>query len=1244
MTQPSTSSAPAPERDFSIIGIGTSAGGLDVLKTFISHVPLDCRHSFVIIQHLSPDYKSLMAELLAKSTSLPILEVRKTTQVEPGSIYLIPPKKNLTFKSGKLLLSNKPKGRVLNLPIDIFFTSLAEELGKDAIGIILTGSGSDGTRGIRAIKEVGGMVMVQDPDQAQFTGMPQSAINTGLVDFVLPAEDLGEELFNFIDNPSAETRMQRSLERDEDSFLRIINLAKSSQSVDFGVYKRPTLIRRIVRRMGITKCSTPQEYVKFIYENEYEAHLLSKEFLVGVTKFFRDVEAWDAVRSAIAERISQKKGDDILFKAWVAGCSTGEEAYTLAMIIHEELLEQNHFLPVKIFATDIQKESLEIANKGQYPESIVADIHPEYLQKYFTRRVDQYRIDPEIRKMVIFSGHDILRDPPFSKVDIAICRNMLIYFQQAAQDKVIKTLHYALGLNGILFLGGSESLGSFSKGLVPVERKHKIYLNKKLTDPPRLGPILSRENWISPVNSHRGHRSVSETGMSEALNQILSDSWGMVAVYIDDTFEILHAVGEIRKYLNFPNKGFSANFLRLIPSTLSVLISSAVRKAQSTGETVVHPHYNYDRESEIEVINVTIAPVKLDNTETIEYFVVTFLPKETFEFSQDSVKIPEESSEHMVNLENELKITRQNLQATIEEVETSNEELQATNEELMSANEEMQSTNEELQSVNEELHTVNAEYQQKLEEVSVLNSEMENLIKSTQIGTIFLDTDMRIRKFTPSIREHFRLEDQDIGRPLTHFVSTFEGMDNESLINEAKAVLRTTELTEVEIKTKEGKWFLRRITPYRNELLETTGVVMTFVDITELKQAELERKKAENFSDKIIQNFPGIISVVNVQERRNTFLSPTTEQVIGYTAEEIQAMGDKMRANIFHPDDLDKVEAYVEQVAQLEENQSLSRELRVRHKSGEWLWGRFVDSPLLKDDSGTTTHILSTAIDITQRKLNELEKEEMLAFRNRIDDAFPGIVYVYSLKEHRNIYASRTIEELMGYTPEEVRKMASDFTQNIFHPEEIGKILAHHQNVASLPDGESRSLKYRVRHKDGTWYWMQSTDTPFKRNEEGEVIELLGTAQDISVMHNSESQVEKLLRERDKLFENFPGMLFVHDIESDRNKFVSASVEQLLGYSPKELEEMGDQIYTTLFHPEEMENRMAHFERVRQLKPGEQLIQDYRARRKDGSWIWLHSVYQPYSWDEQGRLTEFIGSSIDISAWKEKESAYRKLG
>ncbi|BDC99162.1 chemotaxis protein CheB [Persicobacter psychrovividus] len=846
-------------QDFQVIGIGASAGGLEVLKEFFDHLPRECPHSFVVIQHLSPDYKSLMAELLAKNTDIPVKEAGDDEEVLPRTIYLIPPKKNMTISDNRLWLSDKPLGfDAAHLPIDIFFRSLAADKKDRAVGVILSGSGSDGTQGVRTIKEAGGMVMVQNPEEAKFDGMPKSAISTGLADTILPIQDLASEMLNLIQLPKSEDGAEKQLLNDENSLDKILTHICNVSSLDFSSYKRPTLIRRISRRMGMVGKSTPKEYLAYVYQHSNEVDLLVNEFLIGVTRFFRDEAVWSYFKDEIVPNLikgAKSSGESI--KIWSVGCSTGEEAYTLAMIIREELDTLGLQIDVKIFATDLQKLHLDVARKGVYPLSTVADIPKSYIKKYFRGQGDTFNIAENIRKMVIFSEHNILKDPPFNKMDLVVCRNMLIYLQTAAQNKAIGLMHFALKLNGYLLLGSSETVGELKDVFAEVDRKFRIYVNKE----------ASRQLTSDKLPYHNINRSINqrtaagdknltvEKKMTESFNSIISRKLDIAGVYLDENYNIIHAIGKFRHFIEFPEEGFSTNVLKMLPNQLSMAVSSASRKALRDNQEVAYLKIRYTHKDQVLTVDVYASPFEVPNITSRKLVLVTFIPQTTVQELSTSddethyVMGDQHRTQKLSELEEELARTKEDLQNTIEQVETSNEELQSTNEELLAANEELQGTNEELQSVNEELHTVNSEHELKLEEVGALKAEIDNILKSTEIGIIFLDTDNRIKKITPSIREQFNLQENDIGRPITHFTSNF--VDNEviSITDEVKVVSETHKVRQAEVKTNDGQWYLQRILPFVDSDGKKDGVVITYINVTESKEMDSKYENLEKLLD-----------------------------------------------------------------------------------------------------------------------------------------------------------------------------------------------------------------------------------------------------------------------------------------------------------------------------------------------------------------------------------------------------------
>ena len=835
-----------------IIAVGASAGGLEALKAFFKKIPASDKNAYVVIQHLSPDYKSMMGELLKKNTSLPIVQISDHMEVKPGHVYLIPPANNLVLEGDTLHLIDKPNNQTLNLPIDMFFESMAEQRREKSIGIVLSGTGSDGTRGVRAIKENDGMVMVQDPSEAKFDGMPKSAINTGLVDYILSVDEMGPEIHEFISAPPIFHFKDGDVEYDEGELNKILNYIDEKAGLDFREYKYATLARRIARRVNICKCSNLGEYYDFLTSNEEEVEILYREFLIGVTKFFRDEEVWEILKKDVFPKLVEEKQDGDTLKIWDVACSTGEEAYSFAMCLHEEMEKQGKNLELKIFATDISQPHLDIGSKGIYPESIVADVSKDLLLKYFLSKSNSYQVSDKLRRTVIFSRHNIIKNPPFSNMDMVVCRNLLIYFQNSIQKKAMNMLHYALKENGVLVLGTSESVQSHKENFTEIDRRWKIYRNIKPST--RIKNGISHATATGGINArllenkadkerkqYRSQTNPIKQKLQNELNETILEQFGGASVFVDSEYNILQAVGEFRKYANLPVSGFSINLLDMLDNDLKYVVQSTFNKAYKDGKRVVYRDVVINHKNGKIGADIVVKPFTDHSLEGETNYVITFIEKElNFKEAEEVAKISPSSQtkEYVASLENELKRTKEDLQTSLEEIETSNEELQAANEELLASNEELQSTNEELQSVNEEINTVNAENIQKMDDLAALNADMNNLLKSTDIGVIFLDSNFKIRKFTPAIKKHFSLLNGDIGRPIDNFTNSFGLTRKRSFIDRCQRVLESGKILEKPIVSREGKNYLQRISPYMDSNNKIDGVVISFIDIETIQKSK----------------------------------------------------------------------------------------------------------------------------------------------------------------------------------------------------------------------------------------------------------------------------------------------------------------------------------------------------------------------------------------------------------------------
>lgn len=866
------------KESFHIIAIGASAGGLEAIHDLFDAIPENSGYAFIVVQHLSPDHKSLMPTLITKHTKMKIEDAVENLLILPNHVYFIPNDKLMTISGGMLRLTPKNHNREPNRAIDIFFNSLAEDKGENAIGIILSGTGTDGTEGIASIKKAGGFAVVQDPQSAKFDGMPNSAIASGNADIVCPPEVMIDEINTYVNEPRiAKFVLESFTEDDEATLEEIFTLLLEHTTFDFRLYKRATILRRIIRRMVSNKIDKLQNYLVYLKDVPEEVIALGKEFLIGVTKFFRDTEAFEVLENKIIPEIVESKlKSKESIKLWTAGCSTGEEAYSIAILFKEYLQKIGKHIEIKIFATDIDKSAIDTASKGYYSLTITKDISPERLDKYFVLENGRYHIIPEVRKMVIFAPHNLPKDPPFSKMDLVSCRNLLIYFTPALQKKALNAIHFSLNLGGYLFLGFSEHLGDLSHQLVEIDKKNKIFQNRSATkvkyQDSFVTPDLKQNSSASQSYSYPYRQKSNKDLYSEILFDTAFEEFRYAGVYVNLEFQVIEARGDIRNFMTLPDKRFDLNILKMVDESLSLSLGSGLRKVIKDGEKVLLKGLKSTFGNEFKIVDVVIKPFLAENKFDKRCLLILFSESNiTVEDHHKTTKLnlSSDGKAYVNELEKELKDTRENLQAALEEIETSNEELQSSNEELVSSNEELQSTNEELQSLNEELHSVNTEHQFKIKELIELNEDLTNYFKSTDIGQIFLDRDLRIRKFTPAVKNQINLIDGDIGRPINHLSNNFK---YEGLLDDIKHVIQSSENIVKDVEIVSGKYYQMRITPFEKQDKKKDGVVITFMDISILKNvnAELERRvgeRTEELTDAIedLKRAKEQLSLINIE-------------------------------------------------------------------------------------------------------------------------------------------------------------------------------------------------------------------------------------------------------------------------------------------------------------------------------------------------------------------------------------------
>ncbi len=841
-----------PKKRKFIVGIGASAGGLEALQKLLAALPANTGFPYIIVQHLSPDYKSLLSQILGKYTEMPVIQAEDGVVVEPDHVYIIQPGKMMTIKSGHIHYTDQiPKE--LNLPIDAFFRSLAEDAGANAIAIVLSGTGSDGTNGIKAIKENDGLVIAQDLESSKFDGMPRSAMRTGLVDAQITPEEIALELEHIAGMAAMSDRKTAEEEVDSELMKRIYAILKKVSNINFTHYKQTTIIRRMERRMMITHKDKLSDYMDFLYESPEEVRILSKEVLIGVTSFFRDPEFFQSLKEKAIPEIINRSTPDEPIRAWVAGCSTGEEAYSIAILFSEVIDSLNLKRTVKIFATDLDAESIDIAGKGVYGDNIIDAVSPARLARYFTRRNNTYTINRDIRKMIVFSPHNVFQDPPFGRLDLVSCRNMLIYFQPVLQNDLFAIFHQSLKDGGYLFLGKSEAIGLYTEAFPVIDPVAKLFGHRRDVKIPgaKKIPFLQTSNLDYeyerdsdvgfPRAAMRGEPGYSE---EDAINTRLLQKFLPASIVVNEKNELIHSYGNASNFIHVSLGKFSSNLFDVITEGLKIPVSTLLKKAREKNSEVQYTDIHIQGEQTKAVIDLTVLPVSTERKDQTGMFALVFAEKGNLDPAADSVTydIDKVSSQRITDLEQELAGVQVRLDRSIAEQECVNEELQAANEELLTANEELQSSNEELQSVNEELYTVNSEYQLKLTELNDLNDDIANFLSSTLTGIIFVDTHLNIRRYTDYVTSEFSVMDHDIGRSLAFVSYHFPSIDITEICTN---VLRTLVPDEREVATSKGKMFFMRVAPYRSTENKITGCVITLMDITSQKQGQFALQTTE---------------------------------------------------------------------------------------------------------------------------------------------------------------------------------------------------------------------------------------------------------------------------------------------------------------------------------------------------------------------------------------------------------------
>ncbi len=960
-----------------VVGIGASAGGLEALEQVFEGMPADTGIAFVVIQHLSPDFESMMDELLVRKTSMPVLMAVDQMTVEADSIYLIPPKKEMIISDGKLLLKDKDPDKGLSLPINQFFKSLARDINQQAVAIVLSGTGSDGSRGICDVRQAGGLVIVQSEETAKFDGMPKSAMETGAVDLVLPPQDIGKLLHRYVTSPNRSSLVVESnvVEKNEPGLKHLIRLLRDEYGIDFSVYKQTTVLRRIERRLLMSETEDFEIYVKRVAENPDELHALYRDLLIGVTQFFRDSEAFELLRTEVLPEMLKGHPEGEEFRVWISGCATGEEPFSIAMLL-DELMTPTQRQNVKIFATDVHRASLDIASAGIYDESSLANVSPERRKRYFTKTGEKYQVAKELRQMIVFAEQNVIKDAPFTRLNLISCRNMLIYFQPVIQKKVISLFHFGLRTGGVLLLGPSEGVGDLEDEFRPIDRHWKIYskrrdvrLNTALKLP--LGSRLGSKLIEPSFTANKPSSNELSQAYDELLNNFLPPS-----VLINRQREVVHVFGDAGNYLQIHSGRATGDVLELFEGEMKTAISGAIHRVTKEVKATAYTGVNMHSNGDVRQIKVTVVPVQ-GRDDGFSHMLISFneiedKPAHTpVDIEESKVDLTANSRARIETLEIDLRHTRENLQATIEELEASNEELHATNEELVASSEEMQSTNEELHSVNEELYTVNAEYQRKIGELTEMTDDMSHLLESTDVGVLFLDRDLMIRKFTPRIAKSFSIIERDIGRSFENFTHS---INHDNLVEDVRWVLSTGQPFETDVKDRTGHDYFLRILPYR-VAMEIEGVVVTLIDVSSLKRAQSEVHQRDIRLRGILDNSPSFIFIKDLQGRY-LVVNEQCKRVFGRPSSQIlgKTLSEFMPQHI-----VDRLEESDARVAETGETIEIEETIPRKGKGRTYLTTKYP----LRDENNRIVAIAGIKTDITKRKLAQRKAQRAIRERDR---------------------------------------------------------------------------------------------------------------------------------------------------------------------------------------------------------------------------------------------------------------------
>ena len=1102
--------------DFFIVGIGASAGGVQALEAFFSHVMDHPNAAFVVLQHLSPDFRSMMSEILQRKTTMQVRQVEAEMAVEAGTVYVMPPGKNLILQNRQFCLIDRAE--YLNYPIDLFFQSMAEAFAERSIGVVMTGGGSDGTEGLKAISRVGGVALAQTPESSQFESMPMSAIASGIVDKTLNPPELALAVYDivrFTYDPSASSQ-DDALLINQVRLKAIIALLADREDVDFSNYKTNTLRRRIQHRCALNHCQSVAAYIKILRDSEDERKLLRHSLLIGTTGFFRDGTPWPFLRTEVLPRLIDRLEAGESLRVWITACSMGEEAYTMAIIVDEAIRASGKALKAKIFATDIDTQALAFTGKGIYPASVAKDISPERLERYFIENDNQYQVKRFLREMLIVAPHDLTKNAGFSRMHLVSCRNVLIYMQTHLQQQVLRLLHFTLVKEGILFLGSSETLGDYAEDFEILQAKDRIYQKKK--NARKLLPHTGTQPVTTHINTNRRlkKRAVRDEKAIQSAFRYAFGSRRATCLLVSLDNKLLRIFHNSAGLLELSVGEVQMDVIDMVPPSLSLPLETALHRAKREQKTVVYTGITLCKDDETHSVDLQVG-FEENQTRMDDSLVVIIEIKGAAtpaKPEQTAYNVSVDAAEQISALEYELKQTQENLQVTIEELETINEEQQATNEELLASNEELQSTNEELQSVNEELYTVNSEYQRKINELVQLNEDVNNLLRSTNIGVVFLDLRLNIRKFTPAAAAVVSLRTGDINRPISDFTSLLLDVDLKAL---AQDVLRSGNQLEREVQNAQtGASMLLRAYPYIRDDGSLEGVVLTFVEVTELKQIQHELQTSNTVLETVYATSPVGFSLqdenlrfVRVNNKLAEINNWPVEDHIGRLITDIIPSEVSEQANAIHLEVLESGRA----------NLNCEFEGMLPTNPGQYRYWTANYFPVDLPDG--RRWVASVVTEITSLKKAQKELHKSQNFSRQLSESNPGIIYIFDIQERCCTYLNSSIETILGYSPEEVKALGSRLVEMLVHPQDVMGLWQDYQQFERAPDSTieteirvrvksgARSLQTPLSVESSQWRWLALRSVVFSQHENGSVHQVLGLCTDITPRKESEARLKQ---------------------------------------------------------------------------------------------------------------------------------------